>query len=258
MTTTGTVHAVVTNDEGLGSEGLRMLAYAAVQAGWDVVVAAPDRQASGTGAAMTAVQADGQVIVERYRLPLDRNCPRPRRPGRPGFIAFTAVPGAFGRRPDYLLSGINLGPNTGKAVLPSGTVGAAMTAATYGVRAAAFSLDVSDAADAEHWRPASDVVGGILPTLRDLPSGVVLNVNVPVAPRGRIQGIRQARLADAGAVELSIVEAAVGYLRVTMAETGKQPAPGTDSALLAAGYATVTALRPVCAVTSADLPWPDG
>ena len=160
MTTTGTVHAVVTNDEGLGSEGLRMLAYAAVQAGWDVVVAAPDRQASGTGAAMTAVQADGQVIVERYRLPLDRNCPRPRRPGRPGFIAFTAVPGAFGRRPDYLLSGINLGPNTGKAVLPSGTVGAAMTAATYGVRAAAFSLDVSDAADAEHWRPASDVAGG--------------------------------------------------------------------------------------------------
>ena len=43
-----------------------------------------------------------------------------------------------------------------------------------------------------------------------------------------------------------------------MAGTGKQPAPGTDSALLAAGYATVTALRPVCAVTSADLPWPDG
>lgn len=98
-----------------------------------------------------------------------------------------------------------------------------MTAATYGVRAAAFSLDVSDAADAEHWRPASDVVGEILPTLRDLPSGIVLNVNVPVAPRGRIQGIRQARLADAGAVELSIVEAAVGYLHVTMAETGKQP-----------------------------------
>ena len=59
-------------------------------------------------------------------------------------------------------------------------------------------------------------------------------------------------------MELSIVEAAVGYLHVTMAETGKQPAPGTDSALLAADYATVTALRPVCALTSADLPWPDG
>lgn len=78
MTTTGTVHAVGTNDNGLSSEGLRMLAYAAVQAGWDVVVAAPDRQASGTGAAMTAVQADGQVIVERQR----RYC-TPARSGRP-------------------------------------------------------------------------------------------------------------------------------------------------------------------------------
>ncbi len=65
MTTAGPVHAVVTNDDGIGSEGLRMLAVAAVQAGWDVVVAAPDRQASGSGAAMTAVQAGGQVIVER-------------------------------------------------------------------------------------------------------------------------------------------------------------------------------------------------
>ena len=64
MTTAGPVHAVVTNDDGISSEGLRMLAVAAVQAGWDVVVA-PGRQAPGSGAGMTAVQAGGQVIVER-------------------------------------------------------------------------------------------------------------------------------------------------------------------------------------------------
>jgi 5'-nucleotidase len=228
----GTVHAVVTNDDGIGSEGLRMLAYAAVRAGWDVVVAAPDRQASGSGAAM--IQA------------------------APGFIAFTAVRGAFGRRPDYLLSGINAGPNTGRAVLHSGTVGAAMTAATYGVRAAAFSLDVSDPVGTEHWGPASDVALEILPVLSDVPPGIVLNVNIPGAPSGRIQGIRQARLAEGGAVELSIIRATAGNLHVTVAETGKQPAPGTDSALLAAGYVVVTAIRPVCEVTSADLPWPAG
>lgn len=43
-----------------------------------------------------------------------------------------------------------------------------------------------------------------------------------------------------------------------MAETGKQPAPGTDSALLAVGYAAVTTPRPVCEATSAGLPWPIG
>jgi len=254
----GTVHAVVTNDDGIGSEGLRMLAYAAVRAGWDVVVAAPDREASGSGAAMTAVRADGEVVVERHRLPGIETVPAYAVQAAPGFIAFTAVHGAFGRRPDYLLSGINLGPNTGRVVLHSGTVGAAMTAATYGVRAAAFSLDVSGPVDSEHWRPASDVALEILPVLRDLPTGIVLNVNIPHAPPGRIQGIRRARLAEDGAVEPSIAGATAGRLHVTLAETGKQPAPGTDSALLAAGFAVVTAIRPLCEVTSADLPWPSG
>lgn len=255
---TDTVHAVVTNDDGIDSEGLRMLAHAAVQAGWDVVVAAPDRQASGSGAAMTAIQADGRVVVQRHTLPGIETVPAYAVQAAPGFIAFTAVRGAFGRRPDYLLSGINLGPNTGQVVLHSGTVGAAMTAATYGVRAAAFSLDASDAADTEHWRPASEVALEILPVLRDLPPGIVLNVNIPGAPSDRILGIRQARLAEAGAVEVSLVGATAGQLHITMADTGKQPAPGTDSALLAAGYAVVTAIRPVCEVTSADLPWPAG
>jgi 5'-nucleotidase len=252
----GGIHAVVTNDDGIGSEGLRMLASAAVRAGWDVVVAAPDRQASGSGAAMTAVQADGQVIVERHRLPGIETVPAYAVQAAPGFIAYTAVRGAFGRRPDYLLSGINLGPNTGQVVLHSGTVGAAMTAATYGVRAAAFSLDAEDDDGTWSWDPASDLAGKILPALRDVPPGIVVNVNIPNVPR--IGGIRRARLAATGAVELSIGQATAGHLHVTMAETGVPPAPGTDSALLAAGYATVTALRPVCEATTEGLPWPAG
>lgn len=254
----GQVHAVVTNDDGIGSEGLRLLARAAVQAGWDVVVAAPDRQASGSGAAMTAVHAGGQVIVERRKLPGLEAVPAYAVQAAPGFIAFTAVRGAFGRRPDYLLSGINLGPNTGQAVLHSGTVGAAMTAATYGVPAAAFSLDASDDASPGQWRPAPAVASEILPALREVPPGIVLNVNIPGQPGHPIRGIRRARLAAAGAVQLSIGEATTGYVNVTTAASGEQPAPGTDSAMLAAGYVAVTALRPVCEATSADLPWPPG
>jgi 5'-nucleotidase len=258
MTTPGRIHAVITNDDGIGSEGLRVLACAAVRAGWDVVVAAPDRQASGSGAALTAVQTDGRVIVERHKLPGLEAVPAYAVQAAPGFIAFTAVRGAFGQRPDFLLSGINLGPNTGQVVLHSGTVGAAMTAAAHKVRAAAFSLDASDSPDDGRWHSASEVASEILPALREVPPGIVVNVNIPDAPRHLIRGIRQGRLAAAGAVELSIAEAEAGYLHVTMAETGQQPAPGTDSALLAAGYAAVTALRPVCEATSAGLPWPAG
>ena len=99
MTGTGGVHVVVTNDDGIDSEGLRVLALTAVEAGWDVVVAAPDRQASGSGAAMTAVHADGQVVVKRHKLPGIESVPAYAVQAAPGFIAFTAVRGAFGSRP---------------------------------------------------------------------------------------------------------------------------------------------------------------
>jgi 5'-nucleotidase len=196
--------------------------------------------------------------VERRRLPGIEEVPAYAVQAAPGFIAFTAVRGAFGRRPDCLLSGINLGPNTGHVVLHSGTVGAAMTAATYGVPAAAFSLDASVDTGPGQWRPASAVASEILPALCEVPPGTVLNINIPCQPGHRIRGIRRARLAAAGAVQLSIGEAAAGYVNVTVAASGEQPAPGTDSAMLAAGYVAVTALRPVCEVTAADLPWPSG
>ena len=260
MTGARSVHVVITNDDGIGSEGLRVLARAAVQAGWDVVVAAPERQASGSGAAMTMVQSGGRVIAERHTLPGLETVPAYAIQASPAFIAYAAVRGAFGRRPDYLLSGINLGPNTGHLVLHSGTVGAALTAANHGVRAAAFSLDAEGSAGVREWESAADVAGQVLPALRDIKPGIVLNVNVPNIPKDQINGIRQARLAaaGAGAVELSIGQVAAGAMQVTLAETGRRPAPGTDSGLLAAGYAAITPLQPVGEVTSVGLPWPAG
>ncbi len=59
-------------------------------------------------------------------------------------------------------------------------------------------------------------------------------------------------------MELSIGQATAGSIQVTLTETGVPPAPGTDSALLAAGYASVTPLQPIYEVTSVGLPWPAG
>lgn len=264
MTSRGPVHAVVTNDDGIDSEGLRTLAGAALESGWDVTIAAPDRQASGSGTAMTAVRADSRVVVERRTLPGLESVPAYAVQAAPGFIAFTAVRGAFGREPDVLLSGINIGPNTGRVVLHSGTVGAAMTAAIYGTPAAAFSLGVTegtaagDGADASLWRRAADVVRAVLPELSGVPAGAVLNVNIPGGPRDQVRGIRQGRLAIPGAVQLSLREGSGASLHVAMAETGQTPEPGTDEALLAAGYAAVTTIRPVCELPPSPLPWPAG
>jgi 5'-nucleotidase len=258
MTMTETARrALVTNDDGIDSDGLRLLARAACQAGYDVVIVAPAAEASGSSAAMTATQHGGRIAIQPRRLAGLATVPAYSVQASPAFIAFMATREAFGRMPDILLSGINDGPNTGRAILHSGTVGAALTAATCGVRAAAFSLDTYGSAGDPQWQTAEAVATRMMDVIPGLPRGHVLNVNVPDLPLQQLRGIRQGPLAAAGAVQTSLVERAEHYLQVEMSGSAATPAPGTDAALLAAGYASVTALAPFCEPPAPWLPWPD-
>src|SRR5215472_162119 len=182
---------LVTNDDGIRSEGLRQLAIAATQSDFDVLVAAPDQESSGSSAALSAVPADGRIMISRTELAGLPGVHTVAVDAAPAFIVFAALHGAFGPVPELVVSGINRGPNTGRAVLHSGTVGAAMTAAPYGMRTAAFSLDWRDGAQT-HWDTAAVVAAELLPGLRSQRPGVVLNVNVPNIPRSQLRGIRPA------------------------------------------------------------------
>jgi 5'-nucleotidase len=62
------LRVLVTNDDGVRAPGLRVLAQAARGLGYDVVVAAPAEEASGTGAAMSAYTSDGRVVVAKTEL----------------------------------------------------------------------------------------------------------------------------------------------------------------------------------------------
>ena len=100
------MRVLITNDDGIDSPGLAVLANVAHAAGHEVVVAAP--------ASLIGQQSDG-------RLELTHGTPPGLAPGveafgvraAPALIAFAASSGAFGQRPELLLSGINLGANTG-------------------------------------------------------------------------------------------------------------------------------------------------
>jgi 5'-nucleotidase len=59
--------ALITNDDGVASEGLRRLARTAVAFGLDVVVAAPLHESSGSSAALAAVQDGQRIVVEPVR-----------------------------------------------------------------------------------------------------------------------------------------------------------------------------------------------
>jgi 5'-nucleotidase len=237
------MRALVTNDDGVESEGLRALARAATQVGLAVTVAAPSWDSSGASASLTAVERDGRVLVDERDW---EDLPAARVYGvdaAPGFIARMGVRGAFGLTPQVVLSGVNAGPNTGHAVLHSGTVGAALTAATHECRAVAVSLDVGGP---RHWETATAVARVVIPCALDAEPATVLNVNVPNVPLSELRGIRSADLARFGAVQTTVTEVGQGYVQLGYHDVEAEHEPGTDAALVAAGYATVTPLLPVC------------
>jgi 5'-nucleotidase len=60
-----------------------------------------------------------------------------------------------------------------------------------------------------------------------------------------VRGVRRASLSDFGQVQMTIAETGEGYIRTAIEETKVDLAPGTDLALLAERYATVTPLLPI-------------
>ncbi|HMC67630.1 MAG TPA: 5'/3'-nucleotidase SurE [Mycobacteriales bacterium] len=234
---------LVTNDDGITSEGLRRLAAVANDAGLDVVVAAPATNASGASASLTAVQSGGRIRTDRHALAQLEGLPAFGVEATPAFIALIAMRGAFGPPPDIVLSGINSGHNAGQAVLHSGTVGAALTGASHGCRAMAVSLI---AGRTPHWDTAAAVATQVLPPLLDAAPGTVVNVNAPDVPVAEIRGVRQARLASFGAVQTNIAEIGQGFVRLEVVDIDAELEAGTDAALLGDGWATLTALLPIC------------
>jgi 5'-nucleotidase len=253
---------LITNDDGIDAPGLRWLTRATALAGYDVVVAAPLTEASGSSAAMTAVEQDGRIVVQRRELAGAKNVPAYGVAASPAFIVLLALRGAFGAPPAVVLSGINRGANAGAAVVHSGTVGATLTASHAGLHGLAVSLDVLspaaataasggaaiaelDRADDEkrHWEAAAGLAIKLLPTLTHTPPGTVLNLNVPDLHVDGIRGLRRARLAHFGQVQMSIAEAGEDFVRTAVQAADEELEEGTDLAALAAGYATVTPIR---------------
>ena len=170
------MRALITNDDGIESEGLHVLARAVEQAGFDVTVIAPSYNASGTGASLGHLSIDAPIqYTERpiegltgKAYALD---------GPPALCTITGHLEGLGPAPDIVVSGINAGLNTGRSVLHSGTVGAALAAQNFGIRSIAVSLDT---ADEWYWETAGALTAQLLPTLIAGPQRCVLNLNVQI------------------------------------------------------------------------------
>src|SRR3954453_15739928 len=181
---------LVTNDDGVHATGIHALATALAEDGHDVTVAAPLVDFSGSGTALGPSHAEG-LRIDRIHLetPGLGDVPVWGVDGPPGMCVMAAHLGAFGDRPDLIVSGINHGGNTGRSILFSGTVGAALAAANFGLRGLAVSQSLPPAGSELPW--LTDTAGAYGAAAArwflDRPRGTVLNVNVPNLPLSDIK-----------------------------------------------------------------------
>lgn len=239
------MRVLVTNDDGIGSPGLAALADVVRAGGYDVLVAAPSWDSSGSSSSVTGVRNFGELVWKPVDWPGWPDGSVLSVDATPALISLVSLHEKFGPRPDVVVSGINLGANTGRAILHSGTVGAAFTAYQYGCPSLAMSLDVPEGtADPVHWETARDVAAQVFAWMCDDPRHAVINCNVPNVPLDELVGIRQGSLDVLGTFRTAMTEESGRTVPMTVAEEGDRTGD-TDGALLQQGCASVTALVPV-------------
>lgn len=176
---------LVTNDDGIEAPGLRAAARAAGKIA-DVVVVAPLEGQSSMGRSFPRHEGTGRILTSDRSL-FGRRCVAAYAvEGSPAQAVSYAMLELVPDRPTVCLSGINNGENVGATINGSGTVGAAMEAACYGVPAVAVSLEArndrsickDNLAVARHFTELilRLVLAAPLPFYVD-----IVNVNVPLA-----------------------------------------------------------------------------
>ena len=109
-----------------------------------------------------------------------------------------AIEALMPQRPDFVLSGINHGPNMGEDVLYSGTVAAAMEGLALGVPAIAVSfagreLRAEGSLLEQHVEPLARLLKHIT-SLPEFPVNTLLNINIPAIPAADVKGVKLTKL----------------------------------------------------------------
>ncbi len=181
---------LVTNDDGIHSEGLRML-VSELRNIAQVTVVTPDREQSAIGTAVTLRQ-----VLRVYKVrPLLPRVETYTVDGTPSDSVILALGKLLKDKVDVVVSGINQGMNLGEDTHISGTVGAALQAHLRGFPALAFSAPFSDN---RHLDAAAKIAAQLAKQVAadSLLSNIFLNVNIPALPLSEIAGAKITRLAS--------------------------------------------------------------
>jgi 5'-nucleotidase len=218
------MNILLTNDDGIESRGILLLARALREGGNDrVFVIAPDRDRSGVSHCIS-------FLREPLRLK-EREADTWACSGNPVDCVIAGMLGALPLKPELILSGINRGANLGTDLVYSGTAAAARQGSFFAVPSIALSLVESPGGGEYHWDMA---VSFVVKKLKEFTSlwepDTFLNVNIPNSPDGpegsRIAFPCRRQYQD----KLSVMDAPNGdrYCFALDGKTANQPEPGSD------------------------------
>lgn len=182
---------LVTNDDGIYSNGLFALVKELNKIG-KVIVVAPERQQSAVGHLLTIAKPlrVNEVYQNGVMFGYSVN-------GSPSDCVKLAISMLCKRTPDAIVSGINFGKNTSINILYSGTVAAATEGYLVGIPSMAVSLSTYDQTfDCTY---SAELTSKILLEFLNIPESkkILLNVNIPAIPKEQIKGIQITRSSNA-------------------------------------------------------------
>ncbi|MDK9694960.1 MAG: 5'/3'-nucleotidase SurE [Siculibacillus sp.] len=232
---------LITNDDGVHAQGLRVLERIARELTDDVWVVAPETDQSGKAHSLSLSDPLRlRKISERHYAVR----------GTPTDCVIMGVRHLLEAKPDLVLSGVNRGANVADDVTYSGTIAAAMEGTLLGVTSIALSQAFGWAEGAEvPWATAERHGPGVVSRLLEagIPAGTLVNVNFPARAPDAVAGVavttQGARNDATIGVEPRVDGRGNPYFWISYRPQSTQPAAGTDLAALAEGMVSVTPLR---------------
>jgi len=234
---------LVTNDDGIDAPGLKILTEAAQSLGADVWVVAPASEQSGQSHAITLTEPLRYTEVGTRRFAVT---------GTPADCVAMAMSVIMDGPPDLVVSGVNQGFNIANDMLYSGTVGAAMQAATSGVRALAFSQAyqrLGQEKEADIWDASRTHCAATLKQLAtlEMDKRIVLNVNFPPCSAAEVAGMSSVKQGSRALHQIYTDDREDGrghsYHWLRFRRDASNPEPGTDLWAMAEKRISVTPLR---------------
>jgi 5'-nucleotidase len=175
---------LITNDDGIESEGIRVLASSMLSLGEVFIVAPKNPQSAGSH----ATTLHKPLRVEKYPINVGEKISL-RVSGTPADCVLLAIDELIEEKIDVLVSGINNGPNLGYDIIYSGTVAGAREGAINGILSFAFSVDAFE-------NPVYSYAGKFAPLFvktvldRGINEKIYFNLNFPNLSEEHIKGYK--------------------------------------------------------------------